>query len=66
VGGIVESAEITKGTTLEDEELGYCLRESMLAMSFVPPEHGGSVTVTYPFGFSPGDDPGKSPKGGGG
>jgi hypothetical protein len=54
-GGIVESAETTKGTTLDDEELVGCLRESMLSLSFVPPENGGSVTVTYPFLFDPAD-----------
>ncbi len=55
VGGIVESAELTDGSTLKEEELSTCLRESMLSMSFVPPEGGGSVSVTYPFLFSPGD-----------
>jgi hypothetical protein len=54
-GGIVESAETVKGTTLDDEELVTCLRESMLSLSFAPPENGGSVSVTYPFLFDPGD-----------
>ena len=28
-----------------------CLRESMMSMSFDPPEGGGAVEVTYPFVF---------------
>lgn len=56
VGGIVEAADSTEDSTLTDPELLYCMRESMLSMSFEPPKHGGSVTVVYPFVFSP-DEP---------
>ena len=62
VGGIVESAEIDPSSTLVEKELVYCMRESLLSLSFEPPKHGGVVTVTYPFVFSPGDpDPDASP-----
>jgi hypothetical protein len=57
VGGIVESAELDPSSTLVEKELVYCLRESLLSLSFEPPEQGGVVTVTYPFVFSP-DGPG--------
>jgi hypothetical protein len=57
VGGIVESAELDPSSTLVEKGLVYCLRESLLSLSFEPPEHGGVVTVTYPFVFSP-DGPG--------
>jgi hypothetical protein len=56
VGGIVEAADSTEDSTLTDPELLYCMRESMLSMSFEPPKQGGSVTVVYPFVFSP-DEP---------
>jgi len=56
VGGIVESAEIDPSSTLVEKELVYCLRESLLSLSFEPPKQGGVVSVTYPFVFSP-DDP---------
>jgi hypothetical protein len=61
VGGIVESAELNPSSTLVEKELVYCLRESLLSLSFEPPKHGGVVTVTYPFVFShdgPGPDSG--------
>ena len=53
VGGIVESAELDPSSTLVEKELVYCLRESLLSVSFEPPKQGGVVTVTYPFVFSP-------------
>jgi hypothetical protein len=53
VGGIVESAETTEDSTLVDKEMLYCMRESMLSMSFEAPAHGGSVSVVYPFVFDP-------------
>jgi hypothetical protein len=53
VGGIVESAELDPSSTLVEKELVYCLRESLLSLSFEPPKRGGVVTVTYPFVFSP-------------
>jgi hypothetical protein len=55
-GGIVESAELVEGTTLTDPEFAYCVSESLLSLSFVPPPNDGWVTVTYPLDFSP-DDP---------
>jgi hypothetical protein len=63
VGGIVESAEIDPSSTLVEKELVYCLRESLLSLSFEPPKQGGVVTVTYPFVFSPdGPDPDSGPR----
>jgi hypothetical protein len=53
VGGVVESAELDPTSTLVEKELVYCLRESLLSLSFEPPKEGGMVTVTYPFVFSP-------------
>lgn len=57
VGGIVESAETTEDSTLVDKELLYCMRESMLSMSFEAPANGGTVSVVYPFVFSPDGPP---------
>lgn len=61
VGGIVESAELSDDSDIRDEEFMYCMRESMLSMSFEPPKGGGSVTVTYPFLFSNEDDDSEAP-----
>jgi hypothetical protein len=55
VGGIVESAELDPSSTLAEPEFVTCMRESLLSVTFVPPAHGGRVTVTYPFVLSPGD-----------
>jgi hypothetical protein len=55
VGGIVESVDFAEGSDIEDDELLYCMRESLLSMTFAPPAKGGTVTVTYPMLFSPGD-----------
>lgn len=55
VGGVVESAEPADPSTLTEKELVYCLRESLLSVSFEPPVGGGSVKVTYPFLFEPKD-----------
>ena len=60
VGGIVESAKVLDSSTLQEQELEYCFEQSLLSLSFEPPEAGGSVTVTYPFLLQAGDskDPG--------
>lgn len=55
VGGVVDSADVDPSSTLVDERMATCLRESMLAMAFKPPPSDGTVTVTYPIEFSPGD-----------
>lgn len=57
VGGIVESAEISDGTTIEDEKLRQCFTESMMTLAFKPPPKGGKVTVKYPFSMEPDDPP---------
>lgn len=62
VGGIVEAADSTEDSTITDPELLYCMRESMLSMSFEPPKHGGSVTVVFPFVLNPDGPPPAAPK----
>lgn len=57
VGGIVESAEISDGTTIEDPKLRQCFTESMMTLAFKPPPKGGKVTVKYPFTMEPDDPP---------
>lgn len=57
VGGIVESVDFAEGSDIEDEELLYCMRESLLSMTFAPPQKGGTVTVTYPMLLSPSGPP---------
>jgi hypothetical protein len=54
VGGIVESAELDPAGTLSDPKLDTCIRESMMSMSFAPPEKGGSTTIVAPIVFLPG------------
>jgi hypothetical protein len=54
VGGVVEEASIREDeSTLDNELVRECMRESLLAVSFEPPADGGFVQVTYPFEFSP-------------
>ncbi|HLT38258.1 MAG TPA: AgmX/PglI C-terminal domain-containing protein [Enhygromyxa sp.] len=53
VGGVVEEAEIAEESTLDNEFLRECLRESLMAVTFDPPPDGGRVTVTYPLTFEP-------------
>jgi hypothetical protein len=57
VGGIVEDADFADESTIKDPEMSTCVRESMMTLTFdKPPSGGGSVKVTYPIAFSPGDD----------
>jgi hypothetical protein len=51
VGGVVDSANLLEESTLAESELSLCMRESMMSMSFEPPESGGMTTVRYPFVF---------------
>ncbi|MBL8606953.1 MAG: AgmX/PglI C-terminal domain-containing protein [Myxococcales bacterium] len=55
VGGVVDEAEADPSSTLVDDKMRTCLEQSMLSMAFKPPPEDGTVTVTYPFTFSPGD-----------
>ena len=55
VGGIVEDAQLAPDSGITHAELVECMRESLMSMSFDPPENGGAIDVTYPFEFSPGD-----------
>jgi hypothetical protein len=53
VGGVVDSVNITPGSSLQDEELMTCMRESMLAMEFgAPPEGAPQVDFSLPISFS--------------
>jgi hypothetical protein len=54
VGGVVEEAEIQADeSTLDNEFVRECMRESLMAVTFEPPTDGGRVEVTYPFVFAP-------------
>lgn len=53
VGGVVEEAEIDEASTLQNEFMRECLRESLMAVTFEPPPDGGRVQVSYPLTFSP-------------
>ncbi|MBK8719973.1 MAG: AgmX/PglI C-terminal domain-containing protein [Deltaproteobacteria bacterium] len=52
VGGVVDAAEVDPSSTLRNAAMDECMRESMMSLSFEPPEGGGSVSVTYPFVFA--------------
>lgn len=56
IGGIVEDASLAKTSSLKDEKMETCIRESLLTLSFPPPAHDGVVTVVYPIVFSPADE----------
>jgi hypothetical protein len=54
VGGVVDNVAVVEDqTTLQNEALHECMRESMYALDFPAPDQGGTVTVTYPFMFQP-------------
>ena len=53
VGGVVDEAAIDPTSTMHHPELGECMRESTMSLSFPPPEGGGRTDVTYSFEFSP-------------
>jgi hypothetical protein len=58
VGGVVEDADIEDDSTLKDDDMETCVRESLMTLTFdKPPGGGGYVTVRYPLAFSPGPDP---------
>jgi hypothetical protein len=60
VGGIVDEADFAEGTTLQDEEMETCVRESFMTLTFdKPPSGGGRVTVKYPIEFAPGEEEAK-------
>ncbi|HEY4116875.1 MAG TPA: AgmX/PglI C-terminal domain-containing protein [Byssovorax sp.] len=61
VGGVVEDADFDDASTLHDDEMRTCVRESLMTLTFdKPPRGGGKVTVKYPLAFSPGPDPSDS------
>jgi hypothetical protein len=55
VGGVVNSAEIRDESTLRDESLETCLRESFLSVYFDPPPAHAALTVRFPFHFAHGE-----------
>lgn len=59
VGGIVEDAKLAPESDIAHPELVECMRESLMSMSFDPPQNGGAMDVTYPFEFSPEPPPGE-------
>ncbi len=52
-GGLVVEAETTDDSEIQHPGLVECMRESMMSVSFDPPEEGGAIEVTYPFVFEP-------------
>lgn len=59
VGGVVDESEVAPESDLQHAGLRECMRESMLSLTFPPPEDGGTVTVTYPFVFAADGPPAK-------
>lgn len=53
VGGIVEEAEVNEASTLDSAFVRECMHESLMAVSFEPPEDGGRVEFTYAVRFEP-------------
>lgn len=56
VGGVVDEADVDPTSEIKHDALRECMRESMLSLSFAPPEDGGTVQVTYPFVFASEDE----------
>jgi hypothetical protein len=52
--GVVTAASVLRASTIEDEPMEDCVFDVLHSLAFDPPEDGGSMTVTYPFKFSPG------------
>ncbi len=53
IGAIVEDPQIDEESTLDNQFVSECMRESVMGVTFEPPEDGGSITVNYPFVFAP-------------
>ncbi|HEY4117311.1 MAG TPA: AgmX/PglI C-terminal domain-containing protein [Byssovorax sp.] len=56
--GKISQAGDAEATTLKDAKAHGCILAAFSRLEFPPPE-GGTVTVTYPLEFSPGDAPPK-------
>jgi hypothetical protein len=52
VGGVVDEADADPSSEIKQPDLLECMKESMLSLSFPPPEDGGTVSVTCPFVFA--------------
>ena len=50
--GTVSSAT-TKSTTMNNSSVESCINSRFMRFQFPEPKNGGSVTVSYPFVFSP-------------
>ena len=58
VGGVIEDADVEDDSTLKDDDMETCVKESLMTLTFdKPPSGGGYVTVRYPVAFTPGDKP---------
>ncbi|MEM9457302.1 MAG: AgmX/PglI C-terminal domain-containing protein [Myxococcota bacterium] len=53
VGGIVQEVQMAEDSEIQHADLVECMRESMMSVSFDPPEDGGTLVVHYPFVFEP-------------
>lgn len=56
VGGVIGDSKIDpERTEIADPTVRECIQETMYALEIDPPAGGGTVHVTYPFRFSPGE-----------
>ncbi len=57
VGGVVEEAELDCGAAREgpltEPDFARCIRESLMTVSFQPPDERGRIRVRYPLRFAP-------------
>ena len=53
LGGVIDSAKVAKGSTLDDGEFTTCVEESMKSLSFDAPPDGRDFDFTYPFELAP-------------
>lgn len=49
----MESADVMDKSTIRDQGMIECIRQSMLSMTLSPPAEGGYVTIEYPMDFYP-------------
>ncbi len=58
--GTVTGAKVSQ-STLQDKRVADCVLKVVKRLQFPKPRGGGTVKVTYPWVFSPADQPAKSP-----
>ena len=56
VGGVIEEVLIGEDSSLQDDDLHECIRETFYTLELPAPEAGGYVDVTYPIQLAP-DEP---------